>query len=85
MYGEVMAGFIQVHHLKPLARVGIDYQVDPIADLRPVCANCHAVLHRKEPPYSIEEVKEFIRSIPSNALQQKAAAISGEKTALESF
>jgi predicted HNH restriction endonuclease len=60
-YGEVMAGFIHVHHLLPLASVGVGYQVDPERDLRPVCPNCHAVIHRREPPYSIEEVQQFIR------------------------
>jgi 5-methylcytosine-specific restriction endonuclease McrA len=61
-YGEVMAGFIHVHHLKPLSAVGADYQVDPVQDLRPVCPNCHAVLHRREPPYSLEEVRQFLQA-----------------------
>jgi hypothetical protein len=56
VYGELMAGFIHVHHLASLATVGDDYQVDPIRDLRPVCPNCHAVLHRREPPYSLEDI-----------------------------
>jgi predicted HNH restriction endonuclease len=77
MYGEVMAGFIHIHHLKPLAKVGIGYRVDPTTDLRPVCPNCHAVLHRREPPYSIEEVKEFIR------LQKPSKALTG--TAISAY
>jgi predicted HNH restriction endonuclease len=60
-YGPVMEGFITVHHLKPLASVGEDYQVDPVEDLRPVCPNCHAVLHHREPPYSLEEVRQFLK------------------------
>jgi hypothetical protein len=59
-YGGVMAGFIHVHHLASLASVGEDYEVDPVEDLRPVCPNCHAVLHRKEPPYSLEDVRRFL-------------------------
>jgi len=62
VYGEVMAGFIHVHHLRALSGVGAEYQVDPILDLRPVCPNCHAVLHRREPPYSLDEVREFLQS-----------------------
>ena len=54
-----MAGFTHVHHLSPLSIVGADNQVDPIDDLRPVCPNCHAVLHRREPPYSLDEVAGF--------------------------
>jgi predicted HNH restriction endonuclease len=62
-YGQVVAGFVHVHHLKKLASVGTNYQVDPERDLRPVCPNCHAVIHRREPPYSIEEVQEFIQDV----------------------
>jgi len=33
---------------------------DPIRDLRPVCPNCHVVIHRREPPYSIDEVRQLL-------------------------
>ena len=59
-YGEVGAGFVHVHHLKPLSEVGSEYRVDPIQDLRPVCPNCHAMIHRRTPAYSIEELKEML-------------------------
>jgi hypothetical protein len=62
VYGEVMEGFTHIHHLKPLSSVGTDYKVDPIRDLRPVCPNCHAVLHRREPPYSLDEVHAFLQA-----------------------
>jgi 5-methylcytosine-specific restriction protein A len=45
-YGEIGRGYIHVHHLVPLASIGKMYRIDPIADLRPVCPNCHAMLHR---------------------------------------
>lgn len=61
-YGEVMRGFTHVHHLKPLSSVAEDYRVDPIRDLRPVCPNCHAVLHRREPSYSLQEVRQFLQN-----------------------
>lgn len=32
----------------------------PIHDLRPVCPNCHAMLHKRNPAYSIEELKGFL-------------------------
>lgn len=53
-YGELGEGFIHVHHLKPLGEVGEQYELNPITDLRPVCPNCHAMLHRKMPALSIE-------------------------------
>jgi 5-methylcytosine-specific restriction protein A len=59
-YGDAGEGFIHVHHLTPLSEIGEGYEVDPIRDLRPVCANCHAILHRCQPPYTIEEVKGFL-------------------------
>lgn len=62
LYGEAMDGFIHVHHLKQLSSIGAAHEVDPVRDLRPVCPNCHAVLHRREPPYSLDEVKKFIRA-----------------------
>jgi hypothetical protein len=62
-YGEVGRGVIHVHHLKPLSEIGEDYVVDPVQDLCPVCPNCHAIIHRRSPPYSIQEVREFIGCI----------------------
>ncbi len=56
-YGELGENFIHVHHLKPLSEVGEAYALDPISDLRPVCPNCHAMLHRKVPALAIEELR----------------------------
>lgn len=60
VYGPLADGFIHVHHLKPLSEVGEGYEVDPIEDLRPVCPNCHAVLHVGERCRSIDEVRELM-------------------------
>jgi HNH endonuclease len=59
-YGEVGKEFIHVHHLLPVSQIGERYTVDPIKDLRPVCPNCHAIIHRRKLPYSIEEMKQLI-------------------------
>jgi len=61
-YGEVADGFIHVHHLVPVSEIGPDYVVKPDDDLRPVCPNCHAIIHRRTPPYSIKEVRGFLKS-----------------------
>lgn len=53
-YGSSAKDYIHVHHL---ACIGKEYIIDPIKDLRPVCANCHAVIHLRQPPFSIEEMK----------------------------
>lgn len=60
-YGEIGKGFIHVHHLTPVAKIGKTYQVDPIKDLIPVCPNCHSIIHRKEPPFSIDEMKKMLK------------------------
>jgi hypothetical protein len=39
VYGTLAEGFIHVHHVRPLSEIGEEYEVDPIEDLRPVCAN----------------------------------------------
>jgi 5-methylcytosine-specific restriction protein A len=61
-YGEIGQGFIHVHHLVEMASIGKEYKVHPIEDLRPVCPNCHAMLHRRRPPYSIEELQALIKA-----------------------
>lgn len=59
-YGPVGIGFIHVHHLLPLSKIGTAYEVDPVADLRPVCPNCHGIIHRRSPPFELEEVRSFL-------------------------
>ncbi len=44
VYGEIADGYIHVHHLRAIAQRGGEYAIDPIRDLRPICANCHAVI-----------------------------------------
>ncbi|WP_342051567.1 MULTISPECIES: HNH endonuclease [unclassified Cupriavidus] len=62
-YGEMGRGFIHVHHLTELASVRQEYEVDPKKDLRPVCPNCHAMLHTRRPALDIEELRmQFRRS-----------------------
>lgn len=63
IYGSIGAGFIHVHHLIPISQLKPDYLLDPIKDLRPVCPNCHAMLHQQTPPYSIAEMKAMIERL----------------------
>jgi hypothetical protein len=59
-YGSAAKGLIHIHHLLPIAVRGTVYDLDPIRELRPVCPNCHSVIHRRTPPYSIEEIRSFL-------------------------
>jgi hypothetical protein len=60
VYGNAVRGYIHVHHLKALSEIAAEYVIDPIADLRPICPNCHAVIHSHEVPYTLDEVRELI-------------------------
>lgn len=61
VYGKVGEGFVHVHHLKQLADIGAEYELNPVEDLRPVCPNCHAMLHRRRPPYTIDELSALLK------------------------
>ncbi len=58
VYGkELGAGFIHVHHLVEISIIGEEYEVNPIKDLRPVCPNCHSMLHRRRPALLPEQLR----------------------------
>ena len=60
-YGERGTDFMHVHHLLPLKQIKKTYKVDPIADLRPICPNCHAMIHRREPMLSVQELRAIVK------------------------
>ncbi len=59
-YGTAARELIHVHHLFPLSDTEGPHAVSPISDLVPLCPNCHAVAHRKVPPFTIEEMKVML-------------------------
>ena len=60
VYGAEADGYIHVHHVRPLSEVKGEYVIDPVEDLRPVCPNCHAVLHKGGRCRTIEEVRRLL-------------------------
>ena len=60
VYGERGEGFIHVHHVVPLSQVTERYRLDPAKDLQPVCPNCHAMIHRYDPPLSIAQLRKLL-------------------------
>ncbi len=60
-YGERGKNFIHVHHLLPLKQIKKTYVVNPVEHLRPVCPNCHAMIHRREPMLSIDELRAMLK------------------------
>jgi len=60
-YGRIGKDFIHVDHLKPLSLSDGNYKLDPLDDFRPVCPNCHAMLHRKEQALSISKLRAIVK------------------------
>jgi len=60
-YGEIGKNYIHVHHINQISTIKKEYEVNPIEDLRPVCPNCHAMIHRSKEPLTIEKLKSAIR------------------------
>ncbi len=54
---EQARDFIHVHHLRPLSEVTVAHRVDPVADMVPLCPNCHGVAHLRRPPFTVTELK----------------------------
>lgn len=60
-YGELGKGFCHVHHKKPLSELeGQTAEINPETDLIPLCANCHAIIHRTSPALSLGELKKIL-------------------------
>jgi 5-methylcytosine-specific restriction protein A len=62
-YGKLGNEFIHVHHKVDISTIGKEYSVDPIEDLIPVCPNCHAMLHKKKPAYTVAELQDIMTNI----------------------
>ncbi|MCA9168132.1 MAG: HNH endonuclease [Planctomycetales bacterium] len=78
VYGAEFSEFIHVHHLLRLSDSSGPREVNYIDDLRPVCPNCHAVLHLRNPPYSIDEVKAFLTSTGNSIVNSELPAAEVE-------
>jgi 5-methylcytosine-specific restriction enzyme A len=55
-YGKRGKGFIECHHIKPVATLATGHKTH-INDLALVCANCHRMIHRNRPWLSVAELK----------------------------
>ena len=60
-YGAIGADFSPVHHLVPVSQLGSGYELDPLSDLVPLCANCHAMAHvGVGTPRTVAELRRII-------------------------
>ena len=62
-YGPIGKDYIHVHHLRALSEINARYQVDPVKDLRPICPNCHVMIHSKRPMFSILQLRRKLASM----------------------
>jgi 5-methylcytosine-specific restriction enzyme A len=59
-YGDIGKDFCHVHHLKPLHKQQGETNINPIKDLIPLCANCHSMIHRRDPPFEPSELRKLL-------------------------
>lgn len=60
-YGPLGDGFAEVHHLAPLGRLRKEMLVDPVADVVVLCANCHRMAHRENPPLDPDQLRGLLQ------------------------
>ena len=65
-YGEHGENYIQIHHENPIYQYSDEgfssYLKEAIKDTKPVCANCHCMIHRKRNHMlTIDELKDIIK------------------------
>lgn len=60
-YGPLGQNLIHAHHLKEISTFGPGYKIDPVKEMRPLCANCHSMVHRTRPALTLEQLKAKIR------------------------
>jgi 5-methylcytosine-specific restriction protein A len=63
VYGELGRHFIHVHHIEKVSSFEKQYYLDPTKDLIPVCPNCHAMLHRMDPPMNPEDLRKILEDV----------------------
>lgn len=61
-YGDIGKEFIECHHLNPLSENDSEKKIQThLKDVITICSNCHKMIHKRIPPYTIEELKAKIK------------------------
>src|SRR5260221_430530 len=58
-YGSGASDYCEVHHLLPLSDVEHSARTR-MEDLAILCANCHRVVHLRNPPYTLDQVRSML-------------------------
>lgn len=62
-YGTYGEGYIEIHHVHPLAAESQRIKTSVETDLIPLCANCHCMVHRqKDRVLSLDELRMILQS-----------------------
>ena len=59
-YGGIGYGFAEVHHLAPLGTSG--KRRTKLIDLAVVCSNCHRMLHKGDPLFTVRDLRTRLKS-----------------------
>jgi 5-methylcytosine-specific restriction enzyme A len=59
-YGERGAGFIEVHHLKPIHTL-LPGEKTKLEELALLCSNCHRMIHARKPWLTVEQLRQHLR------------------------
>lgn len=62
IYGVEPKTLIHIHHLTPVSEMGGSKTVNPRTDLVPLCPNCHNFAHKRNPPYTPDEISAALKS-----------------------
>lgn len=66
-YGELGKDYIEIHHEKPICNYDDkgfqEFVSDAVKNLKPLCANCHRMIHRNtQKPLSVDELKQIVKT-----------------------
>lgn len=62
IYGDLGREYIECHHLNPLSEKDSEGVITTLNDVSVLCANCHRMVHRRRPAYTLDEVRLFMTS-----------------------
>ena len=62
-YGPIGHGFIEAHHLLPMASLeeGAVVAYDVLTDFAVLCANCHRMIHRTDDPSDLNAFRALLQ------------------------
>jgi 5-methylcytosine-specific restriction protein A len=63
-YGDIGKGFIEAHHLRPIAMLeeGVPVKYDVAEDFAVLCSNCHRMIHRTDDPSDLAAFRQLLNA-----------------------